>query len=283
MRNVLVVLEYDGTSYHGFQVQDGSRTVQGVIESAIQAVTGETVRVAGAGRTDAGVHALGQVASFRTGSTIEAPRLPFALNAHLPEDVVVKQARDVAPGFHARFSALGRAYRYTIWNDELPSPIRRRYTAHWRGELDDRAMDQAVRAIVGAHDFASFSGAQDRSHRGRPRATLRTVCHAGCQRRGREVELEIAANAFLPHMVRNVVGTLLLVGGGRLGVAEFADVLEARDRSLAGPTAPSSGLCLMAVGYGAPIGWLGELTPGMARSLAENGRQPSEIAEAARS
>jgi len=249
VRNVSVVLEYDGTGFHGFQYQPGQRTVQGELEKALRRITGEEVRVIGAGRTDAGVHAAGQVASFRTTSELPAARLVRALNGVLPPDVAVRSARDVPLEFHARFSARARAYRYSIWNAETPTPLRRYYTYHWRGHLDVEAMRRAAGLVVGTHDFASLAGAADESGEGRERTTLRTVYRAECRREGELVEIDVEANAFLPHMVRNLVGTLLWVGSGRTDEEGFAAILAARDRSIAGPAAPPHGLCLVDVYY----------------------------------
>lgn len=249
MRYVSLVLEYDGTDFHGFQLQVGQRTVQGELEAALRRITGEPIRVAGAGRTDAGVHASGQVASFRMGSDLPVEQLVRALNGVLPPDVVVRSGREVPPEFHARFSARSRAYRYSIWNARTPTALCRRYTYHWRGPLDVVAMDLAARTLVGTHDFASFAGATGEPQGERRGTTIRTVFRAECRRVGELVCFEISANAFLAHMVRNMVGTLLWVGSGRIDLAGFAAVLAARDRRVAGPTAPARGLCLIGVEY----------------------------------
>jgi tRNA pseudouridine38-40 synthase len=251
-RNIALVLEYDGTDFQGFQYQVAGRTIQGEVEAAIRRVTGVETRVAGAGRTDAGVHATGQVATFTTTSGLDIERLYGALNAVLPDDVVVKRVVEAPAEFHARFSARSRSYVYRVWNDEAPTAIWRRCSHQWRRRLDVAAMQRAVGAIVGSHDFAGFSGSMGGSLSGR--TTVREVIRASWERSGTFVDFEITANAFLPHMVRNLVGTFLLVGGGKLDAGEMANILAARDRRLAGPTAPARGLCLTKVEY-APSGF----------------------------
>lgn len=243
-RVVAAVLEYDGTGFAGFQYQPGGRTVQGELEAALRQVTQEWVRVAGAGRTDAGVHALGQVASFRTATRLDAPALRRALNAVLPPDVAVRRCAEAPEGFHARFSALSREYFYRIINRPVRPAIDRERAHHVALPLDEAAMDVACRLLVGRHDFASFSGA------GRREGTVRTVLHAGCRREGDEIYVEVAAGAFLPHMVRNIVGTLIWLGTGKLDLPAFARILAGGRRSLAGPTAPPQGLYLARVNYG---------------------------------
>ena len=244
-RNVMLVLEYDGTRYHGFQIQAmGVPTVQGELERALRQVTGLATRVAGAGRTDRGVHAAGQVTSFRTRSTLPAGVLQRALNAVLPSDVAVLAAVDVPPEFHARFSARSREYRYTILNRPVRSPLERYFTCHVATPLDVEAMAEAAQELVGEHDFASFAGAGEEEM-----STLRRVLVADCHREDAKVFVDMVADAFLPHMVRNIVGTLLRVGMGRLSLAGFREILVARQRSQAGPTAPAHGLCLMRVNY----------------------------------
>jgi len=247
VRNVALTLEYDGTAYHGFQVQLGQQTVQGVLEDALGQVTGAATRVYGAGRTDAGVHAAGQVVSFRSSSAIPASALVRALNAILPGDVVVTNGWEATDDFHARFSARGRGYRYSIWNSPVPTALRRLYAYHWRGRLDVDAMQVACSALVGTRDFASFAGAGDGQRE--VANTVRTVLSAHCGRDGDLVEVDVAANAFLPHMVRNIVGTLLWVGSGKIDPEGVSTILAGRNRALAGPAAPARGLCLTRVWY----------------------------------
>lgn len=244
MRKFALVVEYDGTDFAGFQLQRTARTVQGALEQALLSVTREAVRVAGAGRTDAGVHAWGQVVSFATGSRWEASELLRALNAVLPEDVAVLRCIEVPDSFHARFSAARREYVYRILNRPFRSALERRRAWHVAWPLDEAVMHQGCLALEGRHDFASFSGA------GRRERTIRTVWAASCQRAGDEIRMKITADAFLPHMVRNIVGTLIWLGTGKLDLARFVEILRAGDRSLAGPTAPPWGLYLAGVDYG---------------------------------
>jgi tRNA pseudouridine38-40 synthase len=242
-----MTVAYDGTDFVGFQVQIGQRTVQGVLEEAIARVTGLPVRVAGAGRTDAGVHATGQVVTFPTESSLAPAVVQRATNGVLAEDVVVLDAAEAASGFHARFSARARGYRYTIWN-AAPRPIfDRRYVFLWRSFLDAAAMDKAARLLVGRHDFAAFGG----TFRGRerPTSTIRTLYRLHCWRDGERVVVDAAADAFLPHMVRNLVGTLIPVGMGSTTAKDVRAVLDGRDRRRAGVTVPPQGLCLTKVWY----------------------------------
>jgi tRNA pseudouridine38-40 synthase len=239
----MAVIEYDGTDYLGFQLQAEGRTIQGEVERALAEVTRRETRVVGAGRTDAGVHAMGQVISFVPQWKHSLPELQRAMNALLPEDIAVHQMAWVADDFHPRFSAVSREYRYTILNQPLRSPLARRFAYHYLKPLDVEAMTRAARCLVGSHDFASF---------GRPPQgdnTVRRVYRAECTRQDQFIYLDIVANAFLYRMVRNIVGTLLLVGTGELSPESFGEILRARDRRRAGPAAPAHGLCLMRVNY----------------------------------
>jgi tRNA pseudouridine38-40 synthase len=239
----MAVIEYDGTDYLGFQLQAEGRTIQGEVERALAEVTRRETRVVGAGRTDAGVHAMGQVISFVPQWKHSLPELQRAMNALLPEDIAVHQMAWVADDFHPRFSAVSREYRYTILNQPLRSPLARRFAYHYRKPLDMEAMARAARCLVGSHDFASF---------GRPPQgdnTVRRVYQAEYTRQDQFIYFDIVANAFLYRMVRNIVGTLLLVGAGELSPESFEEILGAKDRRRAGPAAPAHGLCLMRVNY----------------------------------
>lgn len=242
----MAIVEYDGTSYHGFQLQTGDLpTIQSELERALLRITGAAARVVGAGRTDTGVHATGQVVSFRTESKLNPSVLRRALNAVLPSDIAVLLAADVTPDFHARFSARSREYRYSIVNRVARPALERNFALHVDSRLDVEAMSRAASALVGQHDFAAFAGADVEAG-----ATVRNVLAAGCQRSaGDKVYVDVAADAFLPHMVRNIVGTLLLVGHGRLDCGRFEEIMASRDRRRAGPTAPARGLCLVRVNY----------------------------------
>lgn len=240
-------VQYDGTGFAGFQVQDGQRTVQKTLEEALLRITGEVIRVAGAGRTDAGVHATGQVVSFQTRSSLEPVMLKRAMNAGLPEDVVIDAAANAPSGFHARFSARSRVYRYTVWNGPQRLAIGRQYVYPWRAFLDVTAMDRAACQLVGCHDFAAFAGATRSVEQ--PTSTVRTLYRLHCWRDEQRVIVEAAANAFLLHMVRNLVGTLMLVGMRQATAEDVMEILASRDRRRAGRTMPAKGLCLTSVQY----------------------------------
>ena len=239
-----LVLEYDGTDFYGSQAQPSRRTVQGVLEQALFEISQQRLRLVLAGRTDAGVHALGQVASFALATRLEPEELQRALNAVLPDDLAVQRCGEVSPRFSARYSAQSREYVYEIINRPQRSPLARRGAHHVWQALDVAAMDAGCRELVGRHDFASFSGA------GRRERTVRTVYHAACLRAGERVRVELAADAFLPHMVRNIVGTLIWLGTGKLDLPAFVSIFRAAERRLAGPTAPPQGLYLARVNYG---------------------------------
>lgn len=247
MRNIKLILAYDGTNYSGFQKQSGSglHTVQERLEEALAALAHTAISVVGAGRTDAGVHARGQVVSFRTGTwTIPTGRIVPALNSVLPPDIAALAAREVPPEFHARYSARAKTYTYTIHNGPVRSPFHRLYAHHLPHPLDERRMTEAARFLVGEHDFSSFQAA------GRTvQSAVRTVFACDVARDGDLVRLTVRGSGFLYKMVRAIAGTLIEVGCGRRRPEEVAEILAARDRSLAGPTAPPQGLCLESVEY----------------------------------
>jgi tRNA pseudouridine38-40 synthase len=248
MRSLRLTVAYDGTEFFGWQWQTGMRTVQQVLEQAILAVTQETLRVVAAGRTDTGVHALGQVVSFATESTLDDEVIRRALNAHLPADVCVLEVATVAPGFHAIDDSLGKRYRYLIQDGRDRDVFARRYAWRvWR-PLDADAMHAAAQGLVGRHDFGTFQNV------GSPRvSTVRTVRaievrrHHGLE--GERIAIEVEADGFLYNMVRNIVGTLVEVGKGVRPVEWPAEVLAARDRTVAGMCAPAHGLYLLRVFY----------------------------------
>ena len=242
-RKVKAVVEYDGTAYAGFQQQPNVRTIQDELERVLAEVAQEKTKIVGAGRTDAGVHARGQVVHFLTEWKRSLRELRRALNALLSRDVVIREMTFAPPDFHARFSAVTREYRYTILNQELRSPLEERYTYHHAQPLDAEAMGKALGHLVGIHDFASF---------GQPTqgdSTVREVVDASCVSDGHHVYVDVTANAFLRQMVRRIVGTLLPVGRGALTPSDLKGVLEAKDISLAAPPAPAQGLCLVRVNY----------------------------------
>ncbi|HEV8669651.1 MAG TPA: tRNA pseudouridine(38-40) synthase TruA [Candidatus Limnocylindria bacterium] len=234
-------MAYDGTAYAGFQVQPNAPTVQGELERVLAVMCGEPVRITGAGRTDAGVHATGQVIDLRTTSGLGPADLERGVNALLPEDIAISELGPAEDSFHARFSATGRTYEYRIRNAAVRDPLRAR-REHWHpGKLDVAAMRAAAARLVGRHDFAAFAA-------GDP--GVRSVKRAEWISEGDILRFEIESDAFLRGMVRGIVGTLLWVGRGKITVERFAEVLHARDRALAGPSAPAKGLCLVAVRYG---------------------------------
>jgi len=244
MRNIRLTIEYDGTGYHGWQIQPNVRTVQGIIEGKLAQITGERVRLIASSRTDSGVHALGQVANFKTHSSLDARSFLKALNSLLPEDIRVKEVEEVDEAFHARFSAKGKIYEYRILNGELSSPFYRHFSWFVPGRLDLARMREAAMNLVGRHDFSSFcsSGSMHKT-------PIREIYEINVGRRGGLVVIRIEANAFLKQMVRNIVGTLVEVGRRKLTPSQFGTILEARDRRRAGIAAPAQGLFLVRVNY----------------------------------
>ena len=240
-----LVIEYDGSQFHGWQRQKSDRTVQETIEAALTVMTGETVTLIGSGRTDAGVHALGQTASFTTPTRLDAAVFLNGLNSLLPADVVIRSCERMPDDFHARFAVRSKRYRYHILNTPLPPAIGRQFVWHIRKPLDTKAMQSAAECLTGTHDFKAFEGT------GSPRAhTVREVTESALKDSGSgNLTYDIEANGFLRFMVRNIVGTLVEVGLGKIPVADMPDILCFRDRSRAGATAPPQGLFLMKVTY----------------------------------
>ncbi len=242
------VVEYDGTDFSGWQRQDGQRTVQGVVEDAIRAVIGESVFVRAAGRTDAGVHADGQVVSFDLVQPMPPRGLLRGLNSVLPADVALVDVTEAAPDFDARFSARGKVYRYTVWNHLVRSPRRARTAWHVRQVLDLEAIQTTAALLVGEHDFRGFRASDcDR------RTTRRVVRRLDVGRQGAIVTFDVEATAFLKNMVRILVGTLIDVGRGRLAPSVVTRMLETGDRTVGGMTAPACGLTLLRVIYDQPL------------------------------
>jgi len=240
--NVKIVLEYDGTNYHGWQRQKNACSIQEVLEKAISAITGEKIRITGAGRTDAGVHATGQAASFKTSTRIPLEKLPYAINSRLPDDIVVKSAVEVPEDFHARLSAKAKVYAYTIHNAPFPSPLLRKYTYFFPLPLDTDAMKQAAGLFVGVHDFSAFRAA------GSPAKTsVRRVNRLEVGRSEDLIRIEIEADGFLYNMVRIISGTLLDVGLHKICPEEVASIIASGERDRAGKTLPPQGLCLLRV------------------------------------
>jgi len=239
-----LTLEYDGTNYHGWQIQSDAPTVQGAVEAALQRLFSEPIRVRVAGRTDAGVHALGQVMTFAAPKVVELSRLHRGLNALLPAEIAVRRIEEVADSFDPRRHAKSRVYQYRIWNHPWRSPIGARYSWHIPYTLNRVAMNEAASLLVGEHDFSSFQGTDSVEHNPR-----RTVLHSVIRQDGDFLIYDVEARSFLRHMVRNIVGTLVDVGRGALRVEDFAALFAARDRTRAGLNAPPQGLFLVEVKY----------------------------------
>jgi tRNA pseudouridine38-40 synthase len=244
MRNLKLTLAYDGTSFHGWQVQPQLRTVQGELERALGKLFNHDVAVTGSGRTDAGVHAHGQVANVETERTIDADSVLRGANALLPDDIRVLSVEEVSSDFHARRSARSKTYRYRIWRLPIVSPFEVRYVYAYRYPLNELIIDRGTNCFIGTHDFSSFCATatevEDRT---------RTIYEAGWTRSETEWTFEIRGNGFLQYMVRTIVGTLLEIGQGRISPDDLPAIFEARDRRAAGPTAPANGLHLIGVEY----------------------------------
>ncbi|MCK4850314.1 MAG: tRNA pseudouridine(38-40) synthase TruA [Phycisphaerae bacterium] len=245
VRNIKLIIAYDGSNYHGWQIQSADLpTVQGLLKSAIQRVVRHPIILHGTSRTDAGVHAVGQVANFQTDCQIPADRIRLAVNSRCPADITIRYACEVPEDFHAGFSAKSKLYRYRIYNASgRPVELVNKCYHYWR-QLDVAKMSQAADVLLGRHDFAAFASSSDR------RATTeRELFRCEVYRHAHEVIIEIEGDGFLYNMVRNIVGTLLEIGRGHWPVERIAEILASRDRQQAGPTAPSAGLTLIWVKY----------------------------------
>jgi tRNA pseudouridine38-40 synthase len=271
VRNLKAILSYDGSEYAGWQVQPGRATVQGALASAIGRLSGENVLPQGSGRTDAGVHALAQVVTFATGSPIPVENWVVALNDILPASIRVLEVSEAAGDFHARKSARGKTYRYRIYRGAICPPFLARYVWHYPYPLDEAAMAAAAGLVAGEHDFTSFAAAdpervermtaasrEDGSGDGGGNGSevvptaptnVRRIFSSAWTREGEEFIYTVRGSGFLHHMVRNLVGTFVLVGKGTVRHEDFQRILAARDRSAAGPTAPAGGLYLVGVEY----------------------------------
>ena len=249
MRNLKLVLAYDGTEFSGWQVQPEAATIQGTLASAIGRVTGEKVLPQGSGRTDAGVHALGQVATFVTQSPIPPENLVVALNDILPASIRVLEAAEAPAEFHARKSARAKTYRYRMFRGAICPPFLARYVWHYPYPLDEVLMREVAPMIAGEHDFTSFAAVDPERGNDGGDSNVRQVFCSHWERQGDEFIYTVRGNGFLHHMVRNLLGTFLLVGRETLKVSDLSRIMEARSRSAAGATAPASGLCLVSVEY----------------------------------
>jgi len=244
-RNIKLVLEYDGAGLAGWQRQKDRPTVQEHLERALSRLTGEKIVVVGAGRTDAGVHARGQAAHFKTNSRLSPLEIQRGGNALLPPHLAILSAAEAPPDWHARFSAKSKVYEYSLYVSPVRSSLKRLYAWHIPYKIDLEAMREALECLMGEHDFASF-----RSTGSETASTVRNILEADIiPEPDGLVRIRLKGDGFLRHMVRAIVGTLVEVGGGKISPAEFKNILESRDRSLAGPTAPAHGLCLVEVVY----------------------------------
>jgi len=244
-KNYKVTLEYDGSLYHGWQRQRGVLTIQEVVETCLETITCEPVRLHAAGRTDAGVHACGQVANFHTRSRIPTEGLFHGLNSLLPSDIVALKLEEVPLDFHARFKARSKLYQYRVHNGSVAPALGRQYAWHIRQPLDWQRIEECLQLLVGRHDFASFKAAGSRVSQ-----TERTIIDARISKAGGDIWIiSLQADGFLRHMVRTIVGTLMEAGRGKLTGEDFAEIVAARDRRQAGMTAPARGLFLRRVFY----------------------------------
>ncbi len=247
---IVLIMEYEGTRYYGFQLQANVPTIQGEIETAIWKLTGERLRVIAASRTDTGVHARGQVVSLRSHSSLPLVTIVRGLNYYLPEDIAVRAAFRVDDGFDIRRNAASREYSYHILNRLTRSPLRSRFAYVVNGPLDIEAMNRSCQVLIGERDFASFTTGEDSELK----STIRRVYKAEVGKERDLVVFRMVADSFLRHQVRNTVGALIRVGLGRMTVDEFCGIVEARQPGLAGPRAPACGLCLIQINYPSPFG-----------------------------
>lgn len=245
MRNILLTISYDGSAYHGWQIQSNAITVQQVFQGALEKIIGSNFSVKGCSRTDSGVHANMYCINVTTDSPIPAERLKYAMNRFLPFDIVVLSGQDVPPDFHARYSCKGKEYIYKIWNGENRNPFLNGYALHYYYKLDEWQLNRASKNFIGEHDFSSFC-TLDKRKKG---DFTRNVKDFSVIRNEDMIEMKVEANGFLYNMVRIMVGTLLRVAEGKINEDEIIDIINAKDRKLAGPTAPACGLYLNRVFY----------------------------------
>ena len=243
MNNIKLVIEYDGTNYAGWQQQKNGITIHEKLSKAIEKVINEDVTLHGSGRTDAGTHALGQVANFKTESNIPIYNLVQAINSHLPKDIVVKSAKKVPEKFHSRYSAKSKIYRYTILNSKERSAIGRNYSLHYSMYLDVEKMRKASQVLMGKHDFSAFKSKSDVI------SSVRTIMKLEIKKNGNFLVFTVEADGFLYKMVRSIVGTLIEVGRGKMTITEFKKIVESGARAKAGNTVAANGLCLFKVRY----------------------------------
>ncbi len=252
VRNIKLTLAYDGTDFHGWQLQPGRPTIQGAVTDVVRKITQEKMTIHAAGRTDAGVHALGQVAHFRTQSHLTAQEFQRALNALLPPAIRAVAAEEVGPDFHARWQAEAKTYRYRIFRGRVVPPFDWRYVLHYPFPLDVAAMAEAARLLEGEHDFTSFAASTGSEEEDRDRTPIRHIFRSEIIEAPEELSYVVRGRSFLRYMVRKIVGTLLEVGKGKFTSADIPLLFDLRDRSKSGPTVPPHGLCLVSVEYPEP-------------------------------
>lgn len=241
MKRVMLTVAYDGTNYCGWQIQSNGNTIEAELNKHLSELLGEEIKVSGASRTDAGVHALCNLAVFDTNARMPGEKISYALNQRLPEDIKIQEAKEVEAGFHPRFTATKKTYEYRICNSPFPNPVERLYSHFTYVPLDVEKMQQAAAFFVGEHDFKSFCavGAQVES-------TVRTIYECKVEKNGQIISIRISGNGFLYHMVRIIAGTLMEIGKGNIPPTKVCTMLEERNRQAAGPTAPARGLMLAA-------------------------------------
>jgi tRNA pseudouridine38-40 synthase len=254
MQTIKLTIAYDGSDFHGWQLQPGLPTIQGALHDAIRQITQEAVTIDGASRTDAGVHALGQVAHFKTRSTLDAREIQRGMNALLPPTIRIVAAQEVGQDFHARWLAQGKTYRYRIYRGEVLPPFDHRRAFHYPWALDEAAMSAAAHAFEGQHDFSSFAASTGSEEDDKDRDMQRVIHSSELLRDPQrdEINYVVRGRSFLRYMVRKIVGTLIEVGKGRLAPTDIPEIFAARDRSRSGPTVPPEGLYLVALEYPDP-------------------------------
>lgn len=245
MRNIRLTIEYDGKNFPGWQSQPGKVSIQTEIENAIKEITGEDVQLIASGRTDAGVHALGQVANFHTNTTIATKQIPYAINSKLPKSIVIKKAEEVEERFHSRYNCKLKTYRYIINNSEFPSALERYREFHMPYELDVKKMKKAIKFFEGEHDFAGFksSGGSEK------KSTVRVLSDCKVIENGSRIIIELTGNGFLYNMVRIISGTIVDIGLGKIPLEDIEEIIASKDRQRAGKTLPPHGLYLVKVEY----------------------------------
>ncbi len=244
MKRIMMIISYDGTAYCGWQIQPNGLSVEEVLNRTLSDFLNEDIKVIGASRTDAGVHAYGQVAVFDTNSRMPGEKISFALNSRLPEDIIIQESREVEKDFHPRFNKSSKTYEYRVLNRKINVPTKRLYTHFYYMNLDLDKMRNAAQFLIGEHDFRSFCAPKTQVT-----DFVRTIYDINIEKVGDEISIVIKGNGFLYNMVRIIVGTLLEVGRGFIPPEEVKEILEAKDRTKAGPTAPAKGLSLVEICY----------------------------------